>query len=382
MLRKSLAVVALLLSVSCATHRQTYFTGGDITLPKDLQSRLDRHAEIISLGINTEWLRKGRVDETHFVRAVEVAAKAVEDGKIPGAVLYADHFTAAPMPIAVGFKITDPEKRLAEYDTRYYVGDLTGPLVTVPLVFRAFAEGKLKETTTFGEVFPEWPESSKRAVTVKSLLNPGPRIRPCLGPLKPSTRDETLFWLSSERADDMNLGENFVLARMLEKVYGKPFSQLAEEKIFAMADLPSTSLSVRPEDRQFVAPGAYNPSTGVLAWGEGETGFERAWGPDAGDTGLITSVGDAATLALQLAPVIQAHHSEFPGMNPRGAMMGPNHLPGHDGFYWLGEEGSAFSVFKGGAAIVLCNANHPDGSSEGRQVVRQVLEELQQSLTE
>ncbi|CAN5292286.1 hypothetical protein BH09SUM1_BH09SUM1_08780 [soil metagenome] len=377
-----LAVLLLISASRAGCEKTKYYLGDNISFPATMQAKLDTHADIISLGINPEWLRKAQIDPDAYISAIDKTATAVVEGRIPGAVIYADRLQQTTMPIAVGSMMTDPQKRPTSAEMIYDIHDLTGALLTVPLALSAIDEGKLTRKTTLGELFPKL-KAPQAAITIEDLLNHRSgfvEAEDLFGKAKTPDeiwqriRDAKLKGKPGDRiiVSDVNY---FLLARAIEKVQGEPFSTTVQRDIFAFLGMGSALLGDVGDRRQLIAPGRYSNSLRRMVWAEQEGALAGAFGAEAGHAGAYCSADDLsgearALLALAaLNPSTETTTSTLAlALLPRGGepvSMGFRHGRfGARSFGWDSPAGSSFWVLPEamGFIIFLSNADHPNGN--------------------
>ena len=403
-------VLAILLAfiASGAPSQTKYFAGGTVPFPEDQKALLDQHAEILSLGINADWVKGSRIDPRPYIQAIHQTALAVEQGRIPGAVLLADRYIHNTMPIAIGSKMTDPQHHPLAYDSRYFVEDLTGPLVTVPLVLSAVSAGKLSLGDMVSEHIGELKNSPIGGVSLEQLLRHSSGL-PEEMPLgaRIETREEFFDRLRAikptakpgRKVQKSSL--NFLLLGLvLERVEGVSFSERAARMLEMNFGSGLSSLKLDADKRHLVAPGEYNSWLGRMAWGEPAEPFGLYLAPDAGHTGLTVNADEikfqcknlmtAASLPVALPdfPTTEVMSLALSG-DPElegGKKMGLGFEIGRFGpksFGWDSPHGSSFWVLPDRYAYIvyLSNPWHPKRPAETRADPRdKVLPLLAESL--
>ncbi len=387
---------------------ESYLVGGSEPLSAELQAKLDRHHDLIRLGINTDWLKSSKVDQVKFIEAITKTAEAVSTGVMPGAVIYVDRLDRSMMPIAVGHLMTDPELRKNSYDTLYHIGDLTGPLVTVPLTYMALVEQKISLEDTLDKILPEYACPEKGEISVEMLLRhssglPSVCVYPdevrCPKDLKKFLQMQPPAVMPCQRVQPSVLNMA-LLGKILEKVYDKPLSELATEKLHRPIGMVQSTMTLPVTWRAHTAPGAYSNFLGRLAWGEPDDQLGALLTPNAGHTGLITTADDLATMARVLlflksqsgnaeSEVSQVSEKSLLGDDsPTGQIMSltsvlnqmltpDNSTKGGDtmglgfklgkfgegSFGWDSQTGSSFWILpeENAFIIFLSNMDHPDG---------------------
>lgn len=153
---------------------------------------------------------------------------------------------------SVGFSTYFPTGNImANTTTKYRIGPITR-MFTATLVFQAIDEGKLKPDTKLSVYFPELPNAQK--ITIAHLLGHCSGLHnftdyPAYGNymLQPLSQAQVLEIIGSSPVDfqpDEKVAysnSNYVaLGMILEKIWGKPYSELVERRIVQVIGLEHT----------------------------------------------------------------------------------------------------------------------------------------------
>ncbi|MCC5875742.1 MAG: beta-lactamase family protein [Candidatus Sumerlaeia bacterium] len=395
-------VVLLCCSVLPAS---SYLTGGSTPLPPESQAILDKHADLISLRINTEWMEMAGIDPIPYVEAIALVAEAVEEGVIPGAVLHVGRLASTEMmPIAVGYKIVDPEKRPVGYDTRYYVEDLTAPLTAIPLLLAHCQERGLPLETRIETIFPAWNAEDRREVTIESVLRhstgfPASWEDPAT---LPTSRRMLVAWMNDlELAAEPDTKVipsrlNHLLAGLiLEEVKAKQLKDIIDEEIITRFQLPTAQMGIISQERAQLAPGRFSERWDRFLWGETDEPIVQALGLDSAWAGLVINADEVAAIAgglllLSLSAPEDVEVKNLPALyqafrtDPSitgGERMGLGYEIGRftpKSFGWNSVAGPGFWVLPEHQALVvfLSNMDHVSGRSEEQQELRAKVLEL------
>ncbi|RYU97105.1 serine hydrolase domain-containing protein [Emticicia agri] len=157
---------------------------------------------------------------------------------------------------AIGYShINGNEKKPSSLHTRYRIGSIT-KMFTAAVLIQLVEEGKLKLTDTIDKFFPQIPNAQK--ITILQIL----RHRSGIPNIKreqnakenvnttPMTKEEMLA-LITKATPDFEPGTKhvysnsayLVLGLILEKVTGKPYATLVEERIFSKIGLKDTYIA-------------------------------------------------------------------------------------------------------------------------------------------
>ena len=245
-------------------------------------------------------------------------------GAFPGCVALVGRNGKIIYSRAFGYSTALPQKIKATIDTIYDTASLTKPLITTALVLLLSEAGAIRLDTTLGEIFGTCPED-KKPITITDLLTHRSGIIAWY-PLFAFGNDlesyvDKIFRLpltSPPQKETIYSCPGFiVLARAVEIISGKPFAELAEEKVIASLDLKRTSLG-RPavpldevaatEDSSYIEKDktrqdglSYKFREGIIR-GETHDTNSHAVGGSAGNSGLFTTAGEAFILAEQWGP--------------------------------------------------------------------------------
>jgi CubicO group peptidase (beta-lactamase class C family) len=406
-LRPLLLLAALCLYTASAPGAEPYLQGGARPFPPEIKATLDAHADILSLGVNSDWFTASNIDEARFVEAIDLVARAVKAGHIPGAVIHADRINSNTMPVAIGYKMIDPQKRRVEPDTLYDVEDLTGPLITTPLVLGEILQLRLKTDTRLAELLPPFAGTDKAEITVDQLLRHTSGLPAVYTePDTLRTREDILPFLAqvplaTKPGDEVQVSplNVILLGLIVEKLEGKPFSEVAEAQIIGKFDLNPSRLGIEPDKRQVLAPGGYSPLLGRMAWGEAPDRIGMILGNDSPHRGFMTYSDSLGNLAKTTTPILALY--TLPGsenFTPLGPLFKPSSQAkggesmaagfsvgrfGPRSYGWDAKGGSSVWILpeKMAYIIFLSNFNHPNGPRPGRVDPRdQVLPLLAEAL--
>ncbi len=370
------------LAVAAAAGAQ-YYAGGSQPFSAEQRAVLDLHADVIALGVNSDWLAESEINADLYIAAIGELAGAVERGDIPGAVVYTDRLNSNTLPIGVGYFMTDPQKRRVDHTREFFVEDLTGPTVTVPTILALLTEGELTPETRVGEVLSALSGSPVGEATIAALLE----HRTGLPPRLPETdaladRAALVEYLRSLEPDPGFVGvvrrsdADFLLVGLVaEAATGERFSSAAASGIPGLR-LQEPRLGIAPEQLHLLAPGVYSDWLGRLAWGEAVEPAGLLLVPDAGHTGLVVSAEELGTYCkglIALEAIIR------PTVGSGGGPLQRAFAPVEDGattswmfdlgrfgprsFGYDSPRGSSFWILPEQDAFIvyLSNAEHPGG---------------------
>lgn len=297
-----------------------YETGGGTPLPPGCQAKLDKNADLVGLGLNTDWIGGAQICVTKYVNIVDRLVAAVREDRVPGCVFYVNRVWGEVFPLPIGNLMTEPTRVRVVYSTAYETGELTGALTAVPLALKAIERGDLRLDQTLGELLPEVAGGGKESITVEDLLR-GTAGLPCniVPPYRLKSREAALRFLNelprvAPSSDDhvpVSRYSHLLLGLILENIYATTFQELAEQEIIGPFGMVNTTFRPPAHWRQTTAPGPYLRWLGRMAWAEPTDELTMALGRSAASGGLITTADDLGLFARNL----------FPGMSPDGAYL-------------------------------------------------------------
>lgn len=383
-LRRFFAACGFLLISAGGKAAEPYLSGGTEPFAPEIQAVLDRHAEILSLGINRDWFGEAVIDPHAVAAAIDPLAQAAKAGHLPGAVLFVDRFVYQTMPIGIGWRMTDPQKHPVQYDTPYALHDLTGPLVTVPLVLMAIDAGELAPDEKLEELLAPLKGSPLGPVTVGQLLRhtSGVGARALEeGPLL-QRREAVLELLKGLKLEaepgarvEASPANFLLLGLVMERLRGKPFYEIVRTGWLSTPGAPG--FEHQQGLRAQLAAGLYDQRLGRMVWGEPSDPAATALHPHTGHTGLMApadallpllqvlwgyrtvSVGADGTLlapgGAAFLPSAEAEGGDAMGMGFQLGGLGPG------SFGWESPKGPAFWIVPEaqGFVLILSNADHP-----------------------
>ncbi|MBI1292980.1 serine hydrolase [bacterium] len=361
-----------------------YHTGGSTPLLPEQQARLDRHAEHLSLGINTDWLATAKIDPELFTRAVDLIATGSEKGTINGALLYVDRLEQITMPVGIGYRIVDPERRGVEYSTLYEVHDLTGVLVTSLLAVGAISTGRIKADGRVESYLPQMAGSKVGGLTVEQLL----RHESGLSADFPAgqiirSREELLAQLSAWPTEpdpakaEPSPADWILLGLILESVEQRPFRELAQEGFIDYLQLQTAAWGIQPDKRFTLAPGGKTPLFRHMAWGDPRDSFAQVLGTPSPHWGLTMSADDFSTVVRLLMALSVANQGVAWKDAPPASRLVIAPPEGHynyafrtgeygtTSFGWDSEWGTSVWILpeKLGFVLLMTNDDHPTGET-------------------
>lgn len=148
----------------------------------------------------------------------------------------------------IGYSLYSKEtKILSTGDSKYRIGSIS-KIFTATIIFQLIEEGKISLASTLDNYLPQYPNSS--LITISNLLNHRSGIRninTIVSKETPRTQEEMLK-IIAEKAPKYKPGKrssysnaNFLLlGYVIEKVYGKSYADILQERIVSKIGLRNT----------------------------------------------------------------------------------------------------------------------------------------------
>lgn len=239
----------------------------------------------------------------------EVAKKAIQAGKIPGAVILIGNQGRIVYRQAFGLRSREPNKIPMTTDTIFDIASLTKVIATSTAVMQLVEKGKLNLEDPVVKYWPEFRANGKEEITVRHLLTHYSGLRAALDS-KPkwSSYDTALRMIEEEKAV-LPLETNFIysdinfiiLGELVSRISGEPLDIYCTENIFKPLGMKDTGFKPSPALRSRIAPTQYQHGTKrKMLWGEVHDPTAYSMGGIAGHAGLFTTADDLAIFAQML----------------------------------------------------------------------------------
>lgn len=217
------------------------------------------------------------------------AATSLVQRHVPSVVIAVDRNGAREFAGAWGFRNL-ADRLPANVDTRYEYGSITKQFTAAAIMLLA-QDGKLKLTTDIGAYFPEF---ANRGITISNLLIHDSGIPDYLttefgmttGPQPFAGPDVGIAWAAKQpldfpvgtKAQYSNTGYT-MLARIVEKISGKPFEEFLHDRLLAPAGMRTA------RGYRMLAP-TPNMALGYMEWTKDLTSFD----PTGSQGGVVGSL--------------------------------------------------------------------------------------------
>ena len=331
----------------------------------------------------------------------EMAKKAIQAGKIPGAVILIGNQGKVVYRRAFGLRALKPKKLPMTTDTIFDIASLTKVIATSTAVAQLVEMGKLDLEDPVGKYWPEFKANGKEEITVRDLLTHYSGLRPSLdSEPKWSGNMEAIRMIEQEKSvfppvtsfiySDINF---IILGELVSRISGESLDVYCADHIFKPLGMKDTGFKLSSVLLPRIAPTQYqHGTTGKMLWGEVHDPTAYSMGGVAGHAGLFSTADDLAIFAQMildggssksvqiLSPLIvkkmtvpQSPPGKMPlrglGWNIDSSLVSVGSF-GHNGFtgtgIWIDPVSNTY-------VIVLTNRVHPNGRGNAEPLRAKVL---------
>jgi uncharacterized protein YbbC (DUF1343 family) len=337
-----------------------------------------------------------------------MAKKAIETGKIPGAVILIGNQGKVLYRRAFGSRQLKPQRSPMTTETIFDIASLTKVIATSAAVMQLMEKGELNLDDPVAKYWPGFEANGKEQITICDLLTHYSGLRPALDS-KPkwSGYDTALRMIEDEKPlfppgtgfiySDINF---IILGELVSRISGKPFDIYCADHIFEPLGMRDTAFRPSPALRHRIAPTQYqHGTTGKMLWGEVHDPTAYNMGGVAGHAGLFSTADDLAIFAQMILDGgrkrgVQILSSQI--INKMTAPQSPPESTPQRGLAWdidssLGSVGSfGHKGFTGTGiwidpisktyVIILTNRLHPNGKGKVDPLRGEVLSLVNESI--
>jgi uncharacterized protein YbbC (DUF1343 family)/CubicO group peptidase (beta-lactamase class C family) len=343
-----------------------------------------------------------------------IIQNAVNDKKIPGAVILVGHNGRVVYRRAFGMRSLEPTREPMTEDTIFDLASLTKCVATATSVMKLVQEGRIRLNDPVATYLPEFSQNGKQDITIRDLLTHYSGLRPDLDLTTPWQGRDAAYRMAMLEKPTNPPGSRFVysdinfetLGFVVEKVSGLPLNDFASQNIFSPLGMQHTRFLPPPQWVAQIAPTQYDDE-GKMLRGVVHDPTARRMGGVAGHAGLFSDADDLALFAQDLLTGFKVLHPltvekmstpqqpsnasaargfawdiDSPFSSNRGELL-PVGSFGHTGFtgtsLWIDPITNTY-------IILLTNAVHPRGTgsvvSLRSRVATAVADALQLNVTE
>ena len=235
--------------------------------------------------------------------------KAMQQGKLPGAVILVGHDGRIVYRRAVGYRRLVPRKLPMRMDTIFDMASCTKVVATTTAIMQLFEEGKIRLDDPVSEYWPEFAANGKQNITVRELMTHYSGLPPDLSLSNDWTGYDTAMQMIIDTAPILPPGTRFLysdinfetLGELVHRITGEPLNVYCERHIFKPLGMTSTTFVPPASWRYRIAPTQHvNGTTGPILWGEVHDPTARRMGGVAGHAGLFSDAHDLAIFCQML----------------------------------------------------------------------------------
>lgn len=332
--------------------------------------------------------------------------KAIDNGRIPGAVVLVGQAGHILFERAYGHRSLEPRPEPMTLETRFDLASLTKVVSTAPAVLKLVQDGKLSLDDPVAKYLPDFGRRGKETITVRQVLTHYSGLAPFFR-LEAKTPGAASAVIDKICRSDFSAapGTRFIysdlgfilLGKLIEVASGETLDRFVHSRVFSPLRMADTGFNPPSGDRHPIAP-TERGDDGTYLKGQVHDPLASMMGGVAGHAGLFSTARDLSRFcrmllnegSLEGARVLHpgivrqmVSPQSPPGMSDiRGlgwdiqsrysSVKGKHFSPrsfGHTGFtgtsLWLDPEIQAY-------VIVLTSRLHPDGKGDVRALRREI----------
>jgi uncharacterized protein YbbC (DUF1343 family)/CubicO group peptidase (beta-lactamase class C family) len=238
-------------------------------------------------------------------RAIDaIMQKAVDDGSIPGGVVFIGHNGKVVYRKAFGSRSLEPTREPMTVDTIFDLASLTKCIATATSVMKLIEEGRIRLNDPVSAYLPDFAQNGKADITVRELLTHYSGLPPDLDLKELWQGRETAYQMAMQSKPQYPPGSRFLysdinfetLGFIVEKVTGTPLNGFASENIFTPLGMKDTRFLPSSEWSARIAPTQYDEN-GKMLRGIVHDPTARRMGGVAGHAGLFSTADDMSKFA-------------------------------------------------------------------------------------
>src|SRR5579871_5660238 len=229
--------------------------------------------------------------------AVDAAINlAIEQGRLPGAVLLVGHNGQIVYRKAYGKRALVPQPEAMTLDTVFDCASLTKVIATTSSMMKLYEEGKFRLNDKVTDYIPEF-QGGKSDVTLRNLFTHFSGLQPDVPLNTPWTGYETGIKLACTDKPSGPPGVRFVysdinfilMGEIVHRLSGQMLSDFARVNIFEPLGMNDSMFQPPASLRPRIAPAEIDPATGRPLWGVVHDDTSRYMGGVAVHAGLFTT---------------------------------------------------------------------------------------------
>ncbi len=233
--------------------------------------------------------------------------QAIEEGRIPGAVLIVGHNGQIVHHKAYGRRAIVPQPESMTTDTIFDLASLTKVVATTPSLMKLFEQGKFRLNDRITQYIPEF-QGGKSDITIRNLFTHFSGLKPDVPLDPPWTGYETGIRLACTFAPQGPPGVQHVysdinfllLGELVHRLSGQMLNDYARQNIYLPLGMKETMFQPPASLVPRIAPTERTPKDGPPLRGVVHDPTARYMGGVAGHAGLFSTADDLARYAQMM----------------------------------------------------------------------------------
>jgi uncharacterized protein YbbC (DUF1343 family)/CubicO group peptidase (beta-lactamase class C family) len=233
--------------------------------------------------------------------------EAIEQGRLPGAVLLIGHDGKVVYRKAYGRRAEFPQPETMTVDTIFDLASLTKVIATTSSMMKLFEQGKFRLNDKVTQYIPEF-EGGKSDITIRNLLTHFSGLAPDVPLSNPWTGYQTGIHLACTDPPQGPPGVRYVysdinfelLGEIVHRLSGQMLSDYARQHIFLPLGMKETMFQPPASLLARIAPTERTPKNGPPLRGVVHDPTARNMGGVAGHAGLFSTADDLSRFAQMM----------------------------------------------------------------------------------
>lgn len=242
-----------------------------------------------------------------FTNVDHIVQEAVDQEKIPGAVVLVGHHGKVVYRRAFGWRAIEPHREPMTTDTVFDLASLTKCVATATAVTQLIEQGRIKLNDPVAAYLPEFTQNGKAQITVRELLTHTSGLAPDLSLDRAWSSRATAYAMVMQEAPAIAPGTRFVysdinfitLGFLVEKITGQSLNAYVSEHIYQPLGMTHTRFLPPTEWKARIAPTERDEHEQWLR-GTVHDPTARRMGGVAGHAGIFSTADDLALFAEEL----------------------------------------------------------------------------------
>ncbi|HKE21785.1 MAG TPA: exo-beta-N-acetylmuramidase NamZ domain-containing protein [Bryobacteraceae bacterium] len=239
--------------------------------------------------------------------ADRVINEAIQQGRLPGAVLLVGHDGQIVYRKAYGNRAVYPQTEAMTADTVFDLASLTKVIATTSSLMKLFEEGRFRLNDRITDYFPEF-QGGHSTITIRNLFTHFSGLKPDVPLNTPWSGYDTGIKLACTDPPDGPPGVRYVysdinfilLGELVQRLSGQPLSDYARDHVFQPLGMKETMFQPPVSLRSRIAPTERTPKDGPPLRGVVHDPTARNMGGVAGHAGLFSTADDLSRFAQMM----------------------------------------------------------------------------------